>query len=175
MLRIISGGQTGVDRAALDAALQTGSPCSGWCPHQRRAEDGPIAEYYPMTALTSGGYRERSLRNVLDSDATLLIYFGELSGGSRETLEFCIWHQKPYKLIDGLALEPAQALAMVQDFIRRNKVQHLNVAGPRASEARQAYAYTLGLMRRVLSSATDMPETDSAVPTEWAEVGRAAV
>lgn len=182
MIRIISGGQTGVDRAAMDAALQTGTPCSGWCPHERRAEDGPIAEYYPMTTLTAGGYRERSLRNVLDSDGTLLIYFGELSGGSRETLEFCIWHQKPYKLIDGLETDPTQALDGVVDFLRRNDIRHLNVAGPRASEAREGYAYTLRLMRQVLAQSAESaskpaPRQERAIakPTAWAESDRAAV
>ena len=74
-LRIVSGGQTGVDRAALDAALLCGASCGGWCPAGRRAEDGPIADRYPLTETASSDYKERTVANVRDSEATLILGF----------------------------------------------------------------------------------------------------
>ena len=90
MLKIISGGQTGVDRAALDMALQHGIACGGWCPEARRAEDGIIPEKYPLEVLAGGDYKARTRKNVQESDGTVIIYFGELRGGTKQTLNFCV-------------------------------------------------------------------------------------
>src|SRR5210317_1948565 len=81
-LRIVSGGQTGVDRGALDAALTLGRVCGGWCPEGRLADDGPIPARYPLQELPGGGYRARTRRNVRDSDATLIVTFGAPTGGT---------------------------------------------------------------------------------------------
>src|SRR6516162_4541079 len=86
---VVSGGQTGVDRGALDAALGLGVPCGGWCPDGRRAEDGVIPARYPVTELRGAGYEERTHKNVEDSDGTLIITFGQVSGGTARTLEVC--------------------------------------------------------------------------------------
>ncbi|MDH3584808.1 MAG: putative molybdenum carrier protein, partial [Phycisphaerae bacterium] len=75
-IKIVSGGQTGADRAALDAALACGQPCGGWCPQDRAAEDGPIDPRYPLKELPGGGYRQRTHRNVIDSDGTVVLSFG---------------------------------------------------------------------------------------------------
>lgn len=75
-LRVISGGQTGVDRAALDVALELGLPCGGWCPAGRRAEDGPIPARYPLTETAGADYVERTRRNVVEADATLVLCHG---------------------------------------------------------------------------------------------------
>lgn len=86
LTQIISGGQTGVDRGALDAALTTQFSCGGYCPKGRKAEDGVIDERYPLTELPTAGYRQRTIRNLSESDGTLILYHGYLSGGTQETM-----------------------------------------------------------------------------------------
>jgi len=141
-LKIISGGQTGVDRAALDAALESGVSAGGWCPEGRLAEDGPIAEKYPLQELPDGGYEERTLKNVQDSDATVIIYFKSISGGTKETLLCCLNEKKPYLLIDGSGITEDSASKRIKQFIDENQISLLNVAGPRASKEQRAYEYT---------------------------------
>ena len=92
----MSGGQTGVDRAALDIALEGGIDCGGWCPRGRRAEDGVIPLCYPLTECESKQYRVRTERNVLDSDATLIIKHGRLIGGSALTAQLANNINDPY-------------------------------------------------------------------------------
>ncbi len=100
---LISGGQTGVDRAALDFALAMKIPCSGWCPAGRRAEDGPIAEYYPLREASSELYQQRTRLNVRDSDATLIIAGGSTSNGTRLTIEYCQKMRKPLHILNSEA------------------------------------------------------------------------
>lgn len=141
-LKIVSGGQTGVDRGALDAALSTGSPCGGWCPAGRRAEDGPIDGIYPLRETSSEQYIVRTRQNVIDSDATLIIYFGELEGGSARTIEICEELDKPYLSLDALRHSPVQAAHLIRKFIAEYHLATLNVAGPRASKQPAAQRYT---------------------------------
>src|ERR1700730_405793 len=100
LLKIISGGQTGVDRGALDAALALQVECGGWCPTGRLAEGGAIPKRYPVVELPNAGYAERTARNVADSDGTLIISNGEPIGGTRETIDRCIELNKPHLVID---------------------------------------------------------------------------
>ena len=138
---VVSGGQTGVDRAALDAALAFGADCSGWCPEGRQAEDGVIPARYPLAELPGGDYLARTRQNVVDSDATVIIYFGRLSGGTERTLEFCLAGRKPYLLLDAREIPAARAAARIAEFAAGQGVVRLNFAGPRASGEPRAYDY----------------------------------
>lgn len=140
-LKIVTGGQTGVDRAALDAALKSGTECGGWCPEGRLAEDGTIPPLYPVSELEGAGYKERTRQNVIDSDGTVIIYFNTLSGGTRQTLLFCRKLNKPYLLIDATELTTEQAAHLIQKFVADNAIAVLNAAGPRASGEATAYDY----------------------------------
>jgi hypothetical protein len=151
MFSIVSGGQTGVDRGALDAALQAGVPCGGWCPVDCRAEDGLIDARYGLVPLPQGGYAERTRRNVEDSDATLILYFGELEGGTALTAACCEALGKPLLLIDALNMNPAQAAQRARDFVVQHAVQRLNVAGPRASKTPAAHDYANRTVSRLLA------------------------
>jgi hypothetical protein len=116
-MQIVSGGQTGVDRGALDAALACGVACGGWCPAGRLAEDGRMPDRYPLREAPRPGYRERTARNVLDSDGTLLLYFGELSGGTEETLALCLQLRRPYRLVDAREVAADRAGALAAEFV----------------------------------------------------------
>ena len=138
-VKIISGGQTGVDRAALDVALKHGIDCGGWCPAGRLDEFGRIPDRYPVKELAGAGFTERTLQNVKDSDGTIIIYPGNLSGGTEQTVRFCIEQQRPHQLIDASKISAEDAARLISDFVRKNKIGILNVAGPRQSEWTKGY------------------------------------
>ncbi len=143
-IKLISGGQTGVDRAALEVALGVGLDCGGWCPEGRLAEDGPIPERYPVQVLPGGDYCARTLANVVSSDGTLMVYFESLAGRTELTLRFCLEFGKPY-LVDASEVPPPQGAQALARFVAKHRIQVLNVAGPRAS-AWPEYAYTCALL-----------------------------
>ncbi len=144
MITIISGGQTGVDRGALDAALFMGTPCGGWCPEGRIAGDGIIADKYPLQELAGAGYRQRTRQNVADSDATLIIYFDFIAPkrGTELTLLTAIKLEKPYLLIDGSDVSVERAANKIISFCQKHQISRLNVAGPSAGHLPQAHSYT---------------------------------
>ena len=150
--RIVSGGQTGVDRAALDAALAAGVDCGGWCPAGRRAEDGPIPERYPLREITDEAYAVRTRRNVRDSDATLIVSDDEPAGGTALTLTCCREEDRPVLVVDAACDEPDDALRRLRTFVEGHGVRVLNVAGPRASESARAGPYAASLLTRLLSA-----------------------
>jgi hypothetical protein len=118
LLKVISGGQTGVDRGALDAALAFEVECGGWCPAGRLAEDGTIPTRYPVMELANAGYAERTARNVTDSDGTLVISKGEPVGGTRETVDRCIEMGKPYLIIDCASMSFEETIEAATDFVK---------------------------------------------------------
>ena len=129
--RLISGGQTGVDRAALAVALELGVPCGGWCPRGRRAEDGRIPAEFPLKECTSRNYAVRTRLNVEESDGTLILSRGELTGGTALTESIARQLGKPCLVIDLVAEFDAQP---VEEWIAENRIRILNVAGPRESQ-----------------------------------------
>ena len=129
--KVISGGQTGVDRAALDVALESGTPCGGWCPKGRKAEDGTIPDKYPLQETKSMNYIVRTEKNVRDSDGTLVLTWGPPKGGTARTLALAQKLSKPFCLID---LSRGKDPTAVKEWKQENKVKILNVAGPRESE-----------------------------------------
>lgn len=151
-LRIVSGGQTGVDRAALDAALAAGTSCGGWCPGGRMAEDGPIDARYPLTEMPGAGYIERTRANVADSDGTVILHGSPLEGGSLQTQRFCVELKKPCLLITSETSDPAHAAAAIADFVATHHIHTLNVAGPRASKQPQIYGYALAVISQLLAA-----------------------
>jgi len=144
--KIVSGGQTGVDRAALDAARQVGVPIGGWCPRGRRAEDGPIDAKYPLRETPSGEYAQRTARNVRDSDGTLVIARDAVAGGTAWTVEVAERLNKPL-LQCKINETPGTA---VSTWVEQHGIRVLNVAGPRASEAPGIYAAAMSLIKQVL-------------------------
>jgi hypothetical protein len=131
--KIVSGGQTGVDRAALDVALEHGLPCGGWCPRGRRAEDGAIDARYPLTETPTRDYPERTEWNVRDSDGTLVLTRSEPRGGTALTARLARRMKKPCLVLDLGANPRADD---VRQWARLNAVHILNVAGSRESEQR---------------------------------------
>ncbi|MBL1377281.1 putative molybdenum carrier protein [Zobellella iuensis] len=147
--KIISGGQTGADRAALDAAMAAGFPAGGYCPSGRRAEDGPIDAVYPLIEL-AGGYRQRTRRNLQEADGTVIFYRGMPTGGTALTLALCLREQKPFRLIDMELVSVEQACTAVLAFIRAQRIAVLNVAGPRESGQPGIYDYSFRVLTAMI-------------------------
>ena len=158
LTKIVSGGQTGVDRGALDAALAAKFPCGGWCPADRRAEDGPIPLRYPMTPLPGSGYRDRTLKNVIDSDGTAILFFGSLTGGTKRTRDICVRQKKPFVVLDAKQITESAASGAIVHFVEENKIAVLNVAGPRLSGWTAGYRFASDVVSRVIKGlARDLP------------------
>jgi hypothetical protein len=152
--RIISGGQTGVDRAALDLALELGMPCGGWCPQGRRAEDGVIDARYPLRETPWHGYPQRTEWNVRDSDGTLILTRGEADRGTALTADLAADRGKPC-LVVNLADRPGALV--VGAWIEAHGVRVLNVAGPRESSQPGIYAEAVRFLREVFSATAEQP------------------
>jgi hypothetical protein len=149
--RIISGGQTGVDRAALDWAIVRGIEHGGWCPKGRRAEDGRIAAHYALRETHSVEYLERTRRNVEDSDGTLILNRGPIQGGTLSTWRFLNELDKPsYRLQLETDLDDSVVLDVLA-WLERYVIATLNVAGPRESERPGIYAQATRFLDRLLA------------------------
>ena len=134
--KIISGGQTGVDRAALAVALALGLPVGGWCPQGRRAEDGRIPDRYPLTETPEHNDQTRTRRNVEDSDGTLILNRGQLDGGTALTASYASQIGKPCLIV---ALEVGIEPAAFREWLAAHHIRVLNVAGPRESKRPGVY------------------------------------
>ena len=145
--KIISGGQTGVDRAGLEAALVIIIPIGGYCPKGRRAEDGIIPNKYPLTELPDRNYKVRTERNIIESDGTLIINQGPLTGGTLLTARFAEKHRKPVLVVQLEKADPTE----VHRWGLEHKIKVVNIAGPRESRFKggifdQAYMFLLTVL-----------------------------
>lgn len=146
--RIVSGGQTGVDRGALEAAIVLGIPHGGWCPLARRAEDGRIPERYQLTQTGSAEYSVRTGQNVRESDATLILCRGPISGGTDLARRLAATYSKPCLVIDLAAPAPPDDL---RRWLAEHEVEVLNVAGPRESQCPGIQLQAEEFLKRVLA------------------------
>jgi hypothetical protein len=150
--KLVSGGQTGVDRAALDVALDLGIPCGGWCPRGRKAEDGTIPAHYPLIEAPSDEYSERTKWNIRDSDGSLILTWGRPTGGTQLTIDECRDTGKPHLVIDLSDEESVtSAVQSARDWISAKIMGGaLNVAGPRASQSPTVYHHARQLLEAAL-------------------------
>jgi hypothetical protein len=128
--KIVSGGQTGVDRAALDVAMELGIPCGGWCPRNRIAEDGRIAERYPLKESATSDPSVRTELNVIDSDGTLVLTWGKPTGGTLLTILCARHHHKPSLVVN---LQEHPEIESLCKWSHSQEIHILNIAGPRES------------------------------------------
>ena len=148
--KIVSGGQTGVDRAALDAAIRLGIPHGGWIPKGRLTEDGPLPAMYALDEMPTENYAERTEQNVVDSDGTLIISRGTLSGGTEYTRKMVLKHGKQMLHIDlALVPNPMDAASLITSWLEMHRIEVLNVAGPRASKDPAIYLEALAMLTRM--------------------------
>lgn len=148
--KIISGGQTGADRAALDIAIKLNILHGGWIAKGRKTEFGPLPLTYNLMEMNTSDYPSRTKQNILDSHGTVIISRGELTGGSKLTLSFSRVAGKPNIHIDLLQTETFEAALLLQSFVLENQIQVLNVAGPRASHDPDIYFEVKSLLEAML-------------------------
>jgi len=149
-LFVRAGGQTGVDRAALDVALTLGISCGGWCPKGRMAEDGRIPDEYPLKETDSENSEERTTLNVKSSDATIVIYWDQFDKGTAFTVSECVINGKPIKEID---LSEPYNISSIRDWLTDHQVIDLNIAGPRESHVPGIYAEARKFLERLFNNA----------------------
>ena len=151
-MKLVSGGQTGADRAALDVARELGLPSGGWVPRGRRAEDGRIPDDYTgLRETDSPDYSVRTARNVDDSDATLVVCYGAPTGGTALTVRLARQRKRPLLVLDLERHDPAAAAAELRQWLAHERPGCLNVAGPRASHEPRIGAAVAALLRAALT------------------------
>ncbi|HCX72883.1 MAG TPA: hypothetical protein DHM37_04110 [Candidatus Cloacimonas sp.] len=151
MFKIVSGGQSGVDRAALDFAIENNIEYGGYVPKGFKSEDnGLTKEKYPnMVESKSSDYKVRTEENVINSDGTLIIY-KSLSGGTKLTVKYAEKHNKPYLLIK-MSDDIKEKANAIKTFLEDNNIEVLNVAGNRGSKVPDIYDYTKILLATSLT------------------------
>lgn len=148
--KIISGGQTGADRAALDIAIKLNITHGGWIPKGRKTEDGVLPNKYQLKEMPTPSYPKRTEKNILESDGTLIVSHGKLTGGSALTRKLAKKHGRPWVHIDMNKISIQDAVNTIRSWIDRNNVQVLNVAGPRASKNPEIYDKVIEVLEATL-------------------------
>ena len=143
---IISGGQTGADRAALDWARSHGIAHGGWCPKGRLAADGVLPLYFQLRETESAGYRQRTRLNVRDSDATLIFNTKDVDGGTLQTVRFAETMHKPYCVVQLDGADLAQLALQVVEWLKQRQFATLNIAGPREEKRPGIYALVTSVL-----------------------------
>ncbi len=146
--KVISGGQTGADQAALDAAIELGIPYGGSIPLGRKTEAGGLPDKYRLRELSTSSYPKRTEQNAADSDGTLIISQGSLDSGSEYAREMAEKQKRPWIHVDTKRVSEEAAVVLIQSWIDGNHIKVLNVAGPRASRDPHIYSIT----RRILTA-----------------------
>jgi hypothetical protein len=159
---IVSGGQTGADRAALDFAIEHDIPHAGWCPRGRLAEDGPLDARYQLQETPSRRYAQRTEWNARDSDATLVFTISPVaSGGTALTIDLATRLRKPWlHLARGVGLTIPECSRELCDFLTQHSVARLNVAGPRASQEPDIAEFVRAVLTTVLVD-DDLEQVDA--------------
>lgn len=150
--KIISGGQTGVDRAALDIGLSLNIPIGGWCPKGRRAEDGPIPPHYPLQETPSSRLSQRTEWNVRDSDGTFVLTSGDPTGGTALTIRFTDRHHKPCLVLN---LDEHPPPRVFRTWLDQHHIRDLNIAGPRESTSPGIYRSASAYLTRLFQQAEE--------------------
>ncbi len=160
VIKIVSGGQTGVDRAALDAAIELGIEHGGWCPRGRRAEDGIIDAKYKIRETASSDYAERTELNVRDSDGTLILYRERLQGGTLLTHRLAQQLGKPLKRV---RMDRSVDYARIVDWLNANSISVLNVAGPRGSSYPEILQQAKSVLLKLFADTEVLPFREDEV------------
>ena len=148
--KIISGGQTEADQAALDVAIELGIEHGGWLPKGRKTEAGRLPAKYQLKEMPTDSYSERTEQNVIDSDGTLIISHGALTEGSEYTRKMAERHGKPWIHVDANRISIDAAVQLIRAWINGSQIKVLNVAGPRASKDPKIYDTTKRLLTVLL-------------------------
>jgi hypothetical protein len=164
--KIISGGQTGADRAALDVAIKMGIAHGGWIPKDRITEDGSLPDKYQLQEMPTASYPARTEQNVIDSDGTLIICRGKPTGGSDYTREMTLKHKKPLLHIDLNLATSYYAASLILSWVNLHLIEVLNVAGPRASKDPDIYNDVF----RILEMTFKMHRIDESKPIDETQI-----
>lgn len=148
--KIVSGGQIGVDQAALDVAIKLGVPHGGWIQKGRKTQRGILPEKYQLKEMPVAGFKDRIEQNVIHSDGTLIISHGELTGGADYSQKMAKEHNRPCLHIDLNEASVDMAGSKINTWIIENEIEVLNVTGSRTSEDAKIYKETMVIVEEII-------------------------